>query len=275
MPEITFAGLRATYQVWGGAGEPIVLLHSGGSSGAQWANVAQSLLEKHVLVAPDLIGFGNTDPWPVQGALTHDLQADLTAAVIDRFGQKPVHVVGHSYGGGTAIRLAVRHSQLIRSLVFIEPIITALLHETNDPLYEKAMRVGRTFVQSVDNDVPEKGWEMFIDSRNGKGTWKRMSDRSRGRFLAQSHQTREGFLSNWNNKTTLAECRSVEAPTTIVCSEHAIPEDRRITEVLRSAIVASHYETIPGAGHMAPLTHPSEVADIIKRHVARAARNDL
>ena len=30
MPEITFAGLRATYQVWGGAGEPIVLLHSGG-----------------------------------------------------------------------------------------------------------------------------------------------------------------------------------------------------------------------------------------------------
>lgn len=274
MLEITFEGLRASYRLWGSGNETIILLHSGGSSSAQWEKIAEALPAGLSIIAPDLIGFGDTEPWPVPGALTHDLQADLTAAVIGAAGFKAVHVVGHSYGGGTAIRLAVRHPEMVRSLVFIEPIITALLRESNDPLYEKAMQIGRTFVQSVMDGAPERGWEVFIDSRNGNGTWARMSDRSKGRFLLQSQQTREGFISNWNNKTTLAECRAIHFPTTIVCSEFAIPEDRRLTEILRDAISGSRYETIAEAGHMAPLTHPEAVAENIKRHLACVARDN-
>jgi hypothetical protein len=111
------------------------------------------------------------------------------------------------------------------------------------------MVVGRAFVQSVDEGAPARGWEAFIDSRNGAGTWARMSDRSRGRFLAQSEQTRDGFISNWNNTTTLAECRTVRVPTSIVCSELAIPEDRRLTEILHEAIPVNRYLTTPAAGH--------------------------
>ena len=273
MSEITFEGLRASYRLWGSGKEAIVLLHSGGSSSAQWEKIADALPAEFSIIAPDLIGFGDTDPWPVTDALTHDLQSDLTAAIIGTAGYNWVHVVGHSYGGGTAIRLAVRHPELVRSLVLIEPIITSLLRESNDPLYEKAMQIGRTFVQSVKDGAPERGWEVFIDSRNGNGTWARMSERSKGRFLSQSQQTREGFISNWNNKTTLSECRAIKFPTTIVCSEFAIPEDRRLTEILRGAISGSRYVTIAEAGHMAPLTHPGAVAENIKRHLTRVAQD--
>lgn len=273
MPEIAFEGLRASYRMWGSGNETIVLLHSGGSSSAQWEKIAEAFPAGLSIIAPDLIGFGDSEPWPVRGELTHDLQADLTATVLSKEGKQRAHFVGHSYGGGTAMRLAVRYPAMVRSLVFIEPIISSLLRETNDPLYDRAIQIGRNFLQSVDNGVPERGWQAFIDSRNGEGTWTRMSDRSRARFLVQSEQTREAFISNSNNTTTLAECGQVSVPTTIVCSELAIPEDRRLTEILRDAISGSDYVTIAKAGHMAPLTHPGAVAENIRRHLARVAQD--
>jgi pimeloyl-ACP methyl ester carboxylesterase len=269
MPTFSFHGLHIAYRCWG-TGEPVVLLHSGGSSSSQWEKVAVALSPAYRLIAPDLIGFGESDRFPQRGGLTHDLQADMTAAVIGALGEAPVHLVGHSYGGGTAMRLIARHLPLVRSLVMIEPVLPALLREANDPLYEIAIEVGTAFVRCVDGNVPEKGWQIFIDSRNGDGTWSRMSDRSRSRFLAQSEQTRDGFISNWNNPTTLAECRKLNIPVTIVCSELARPEDRRLTEILHEAIPASRYEGIPEAGHMAPLTHPAAVVELVSKHIARA-----
>ena len=272
MYTLKFRGLTVSYEIWG-SGEPIILLHSGGSSSAQWEKSAAALAPAYELIAPDLFGFGNTDAWPERGGLTHDLQAVLVAAVLHTLGKAQTHVVGHSYGGGTAMRLIVRHPGLVRSLCLFEPILPALLEEAKDPLSEAAMEIGRTFVKSVDEGVPERGWEAFIDSRNGPGTWARMSERSRSRFVAQSQQTREGFISNWNNTTTLAECRAVQVPTTVACSESAIPVDRRLTELLHEAIAASRSISIPQAGHMAPLTHPEAVADIIGQHVAWAINN--
>jgi pimeloyl-ACP methyl ester carboxylesterase len=266
MPEILFQKLRANYKTWG-SGQPVLLLHSGGSSSAQWDKIAEAMASDYRLVAPDLLGFGATEAWPVCGGLTHDLQADLAAEVIKAERAGAVDVIGHSYGGGTAVRLALRHPELVRSLVLIEPIITRLLKEAGDPLYEVAIQVGKTFIECVDAGRPDLGWERFIDSRNTAGTWARMSDRSKARFLAQSIQTKEGFISNWNNRTTLAECQSIKVPTTVVCSELAIPEDRRLTEILRAAIPKCRYVTVAEAGHMSPLTHPVVVAGIIQRHV--------
>src|SRR5687767_13757777 len=126
MPEIAFKGLRAVYKTWG-SGRPVALLHSGGGSSAQWTKIAESLAPEHLLIAPDLLGFGATEAWPIRGGLTHDLQADLVVDVVSTVGTIPVDVVGHSYGGGTAVRLAVRYPEHVRSLVLIEPIITGLL----------------------------------------------------------------------------------------------------------------------------------------------------
>ena len=269
MPEIGFCGLRASYETWG-RGEAVVLLHSGGASSAQWTKIAELLQEKHGLVAPDLLGFGATEVWPVSGMLTHDLQADLVAEVIKHWDGGPADIVGHSYGGATAVRLKLRYPHLVRSLVLIEPIITRLLQEAGDPLYETAIQTGIFFIESFDRGWPEKGWERFIDSRNGAGTWAGMSDRSKARFVAQSAQTKEGFISNRNNTTTLADCRAIDVPTTIVCGARTTAEDRRVTEIMRDAVAGCRYELIADAAHMSPLTHPEKVAGIIQRHLESA-----
>src|SRR5262245_36465674 len=123
MAAFLFRGVRAFYQTWG-HGQPIMLLHSGGSSSAQWTKVAEQLSANHKMIAPDFLGFGATEAWPELGALTHDLQADLVAEVMRSEDIAVIDIVGHSYGGATAIRLLVGRPELARSLILIEPIVS-------------------------------------------------------------------------------------------------------------------------------------------------------
>jgi pimeloyl-ACP methyl ester carboxylesterase len=267
---LDFRGLRAAYRTWG-QGAPLVLLHGGGASSALWTKVAETLGDDRRLIAPDLLGCGETASWPERDVLTHDLQAELVAHVLGEAGAGMTDVVGHSYGGATAVRLAINRPDRVRSLVLIEPILTCLLREAHDPSYEESVRVNKFFVASVDADRPEDAWREFLDARNGVGTWDRLSGRRRQEFLAQSVPAREASLSNLNNRTTLAECAALRVPLTIVCGAATTPADRRTSEVLRDAASGAHYKIIVGAGHMSPLSHPQEIARLVRGHLARTA----
>lgn len=268
MGEIAFKGLRARYRTWG-EGRPLLLLHSGGSSSEQWARFAEAAPARWRMIAPDLIGFGGTEPWPRAGTLSHDLQALLVAEIIGATGDAPVDIVGHSYGGATALRLAIDCPRTVRSLVLIEPVVTCLLGEVGDPLFAESRVIASTFIASTERGRPEIGWEAFIDSRNGAGTWARLSDRRRQQFLAQTAQTRDAFLSNLNNRTTLTECAGLALPATMVTGSETTACDRRTTEVAGAALRTAVHIAIPGAGHMSPLTHPEAVVRIVRDHLRR------
>src|SRR5882757_74052 len=47
-----------------GTGAPVLLLHGSASSAAMWTPVIDALKHRFRLLAPDLIGYGRTDPWP-------------------------------------------------------------------------------------------------------------------------------------------------------------------------------------------------------------------
>lgn len=87
----------------------VLALHGWGRSGADFARV----LEGTDALAVHLPGFGSTPPPPeVWGSVEY---ADHLAAALA--GSGPYVVVGHSFGGRVAVRLAVRHPELVRSLV--------------------------------------------------------------------------------------------------------------------------------------------------------------
>jgi lipase len=269
VPGFAFHDITAHCEIWG-SGRPLVCLHAGGSAGAQWKRVAAFLQDDRRLIAPDLIGFGRTPPWPHGDPLSHDLQADLVAALIASTATAAVDVVGHSYDGATAVRLVLRRPELVRSLVLIEPVLTPLLRDTEPTLFEEYRRVAQGFLERATAGPSEAAWALFLDYRNGPGTWERMSDESRGRFLAQTAQTADGFRSNLANPTTLADCRSIGMPTTLLCGDRTTAPDRRVTELLRDAIPGSRQVVIDGAGHMSPITHPEAVASHVRDHLERS-----
>jgi pimeloyl-ACP methyl ester carboxylesterase len=84
----------------------VIALHCSGSSGRQWRRLAETLGGQYAVVAPDLFGSGSNGHW--SGERSFKL-ADEAAPVIDIIDacQAPVHLVGHSYGGAVALRVAL------------------------------------------------------------------------------------------------------------------------------------------------------------------------
>jgi pimeloyl-ACP methyl ester carboxylesterase len=103
-----------------GSGDPIVLIHGAGTSGAIWGRVIAGLAESRRVVAPDLPGYGSSPP------IGHGFEfadvADRVAVGLRKAGVKPPYdLVGHSLGGALALTLAARHPDRIRRLVLVAP----------------------------------------------------------------------------------------------------------------------------------------------------------
>ncbi len=99
-----------------GTGPVVVLVHGQPGAGADWEVLASLLADDHRVLAPDRPGWGS-DRRPAMGiaANADALEAALGAAAV----QGAVTVVGHSFGGGVALELALRHPDRVGALVLI------------------------------------------------------------------------------------------------------------------------------------------------------------
>ncbi|AQW56289.1 alpha/beta fold hydrolase [Stenotrophomonas sp. NPDC087984] len=103
-------------------GEPVVFVHGNVSSAAFWHTTLPLLPDRYRPIAPDLRGFGGTDPLPIdatRGLRDHvdDLAALLAALGIDR-----THLVGWSMGGGVGLQYLCDHPAAVRSLTLVNPV---------------------------------------------------------------------------------------------------------------------------------------------------------
>lgn len=102
---LSLDGVRVHY-VDEGHGSPVVLIHGFASSLETWTAVIPELVRHgHRVIALDLRGFGWTDRPP--GDYSSEAQARLVLALMDRLGVERAAIVGHSYGAGVALRLAL------------------------------------------------------------------------------------------------------------------------------------------------------------------------
>ncbi len=267
MPQITVNSKSISY-FERGAQVPVVFLHAGSGSGRQWNKIAEKLEDRFRVIAPDLWGFGSTDPWDGDNELTHDDQARLVDEVVNAVVGNPVHLVGHSNGGATAIRYALMRSENVLSLTLIEPILMPLLERTNQiVLFEEYDSVASGFIEAAARGEPEVGWKRFLNYRNGEGTWERLSEEAKRRFLATTKNTIAGYKSNLGNPTTLEDLRRLGPPTLVICGSKTTLPDRKVSEIVRDHIPQCRYEVVQDAEHMSPVTHPNEVAKLIAEHL--------
>ncbi|MGD8808368.1 MAG: alpha/beta hydrolase [Gammaproteobacteria bacterium] len=280
MPHFQIQELDAHYTETG-RGEPLVLLHAGGTSAAHWRKMTPLLQNRFRVVAPDLIGFGETSSWHGARDLTHDDQADLVRDLLNGAIGCPVHLVGHSYGGAVAVRFGLRFPKMVKSMVLIEPVLSPLLPQVGEhALFEAERKLATAFIEDAEAGRSVSAWRRFIDHHNGDGTWESLSGNARYRFLGMTRETADAYRSNLNNATTLDDLHDLDVPTMVVCGARTSETYRRICAVLRAHLPRCIALTLDDAPHMSPLTHPSQVADAIMRHVdavypsARPERRD-
>lgn len=105
-----------------GAGDPVVLLHGSGGGLDSWAAVAQRLAGSYELWMPARRGYGPSDVPPRRKSFNDEV-ADLVA-VMDVV-ERPVHLVGASYGATVALHTAAAEPDRLRSLAVFEPPLFA------------------------------------------------------------------------------------------------------------------------------------------------------
>jgi pimeloyl-ACP methyl ester carboxylesterase len=93
-----------------GRGDPVLLLHGLGTSGYSWRHVAPELAKTHRVIALDLKGFGASDK-PDDGRYSVRDQAAVVKAFIEQENLRNLTVVGHSFGGGVALALALSFAE--------------------------------------------------------------------------------------------------------------------------------------------------------------------
>ena len=99
-----------------GNGKPIMILNGIMMSTASWNTFVNSMTANNTLVRIDFLDQGNSTKLHGQ-EYTHDLQAEITHALIEHLNLKELTICGVSYGGEVAIRIAVQYPNDVDRLV--------------------------------------------------------------------------------------------------------------------------------------------------------------
>lgn len=122
-----------------GPGLPHLLLHGLGASALSWVDVAGPIAERGPVIAPDLTGFGLSEP-PVGHRVTVDSAVRDVVTLLDHLGHDQVVLHGNSLGGYLAALVAARHPDRVAGLVLASPAMPVRPHRAWPP--PKAILLG-------------------------------------------------------------------------------------------------------------------------------------
>ena len=113
-------GIKTNY-LEAGKGDPVVLIHGSGpgvTSYANWRLVLPALAENFRVVAPDMVGFGFSER-PANIDYGVQTWADQVVGLMDTLELPTAHLVGNSFGGAIALRIAAQHPDRVGKLVLM------------------------------------------------------------------------------------------------------------------------------------------------------------
>lgn len=256
-----------------GAGPSLVFVHGGATTHKYWDGVVRHLSDNYHIVTPDLFGCGSTSTWQGHDSLTHDKEAELIRAVVDAL-DRPVHLIGHSYGAAVCLRMALASGDNVQSMMLIEPPIYRLLDQADETeLYDEISLFRAEFTEMATEGRRSAAMKLLVDRFNGVGAWERMSDRAHESLLEVVESLVVGFGANAENPTTLEDCKSVTTRTLLVWGHQTGGPEKMMVNLLAEALPKNRSVGIPGAGHQSPLTHPKQVASLIADHTIGSQPN--
>ena len=112
----TIHGYRRAFRI-AGSGPALLLIHGIGDNSTTWATVQPRLAQRFTVIAPDLLGHGQSDKPRADysvAAYANGMRDLLGVLDIEK-----VTVVGHSLGGGVAMQFAYQFPQLVDRLILV------------------------------------------------------------------------------------------------------------------------------------------------------------
>lgn len=258
---------------------PVMALHSSASSGGQWKALARSLAWERPVLTPDLPGYGNASeaaPLMRPADLACEAEWLLRSAGLPA---GPFHLVGHSYGGAVAMKLALLAPRRVRSLTLIEPVLFHLLSPPVAPaMWDCERRLHRDIVGLRDRvrgavaaGWPAHGMAAFVDFWSGADNWQRLDTAKRQNLALQAKSVLRNFEAAFAETWPIDDVGRLGLPLQIVFGDGSPAVTRRLCDLLVEAAGAGGNRVtttrIFGGGHMAPITHAAAVNTAIVHHL--------
>ena len=253
--------------------KPCVLaLHCSLGSGRQWAKLTEQLGNDYQVIAPDISGYGNN-----RGSIIQPMTlAEEVALLSDRISRAegPLHLVGHSYGGAIAFKIATQSSfaSRVRSLTLIEPVLPTLLRESQADrrLHDLFAQFANGLYVDLWNGLFMEAIDKFISYWNGSGPGERLSPEARLRMIETAEKLAFDFTAVLAEENVTAAAAAIRVPTLLFSGGLSPYLTQRIVWRLGSVIVGADARHLPAAGHMLPVSHAKLINQEIVRHISRA-----
>ncbi|MGE5731465.1 MAG: alpha/beta fold hydrolase [Gemmatimonas sp.] len=249
----------------------IICLHASGGSGGQWKTLASLMQHEFRVLTPDLYGHGAAPAW--QGAPDEIAAADAerVACLADDAGGG-VHLVGHSYGGAIALRVALLRPASVASVAVYEPVPMRILFDYNPrhrPAAEVA-EVARDVRRALNGEDLEGAARRFVDYWSGAGHWAQMAPEHRVSAAGRMTVIDAHFGSLIRDAIALHDYANIRCPVRYLTGRRTRASARRMAELLKRALPHVGSITLDGMGHLGPVTH----ADGVAREIARFIRSE-
>ena len=266
MPQDIRGGVP-THWIRAGAGpRQALLIHCSLGHAGGWARMVAGLDDVISAIAYDLPGHGRSADWDG----ISDIQAVSTAMAVDLLeheGQGPADIIGHSFGGTVAIRLAVERPDLVRSLVLIEPVFFAVAVQDQPALQvqdDAHMRAYRKALQAGDRIAAAKAFTSIWG--DGRG-WDSMPAAQQNALAARIHLIEAGAPAIYGDCAGIlsgGKLSGITCPVLLIRGGDSPAAIAAINDGMARRIPQAKQVAIAGAGHMAPITHPTEVAQSVR-----------
>jgi pimeloyl-ACP methyl ester carboxylesterase len=248
----------------GSSGPAVMLIHSSVSGARQWRRLMDDLKDRYRVRAVNLYGYGKTPPWPPETPQSLDDQARLVEAALPADADH-IHLVGHSFGGSVAMKVAARQRHRVATLVLLEANPFFLLAQAGCiDAFAEAMELRDCIKHFGAVGEWMAAAERFADYWTGDGTWRDMTSERRTAFAEALKPNFHEWDAVLNERTSLDDWTTQLPPATLlVCDPGTVRPIRELNALLRSARPDLAYQEVPGAGHMAPLTRPDMINPLV------------
>ena len=127
------APVRLFYEIEG-KGAPVMLIHGFGASTFTWRHIAPALAKTHEVIAVDLKGFGQSDK-PLDARYSIGDQSDLIKQLILDLNLRNLTLVGHSFGGGVALMLALDDDPELKGRIAKLVLLDTIAYPQDIPVF--------------------------------------------------------------------------------------------------------------------------------------------
>ena len=249
-----------------GEGDPLVLVHGIPTSSFLWRHMIKDLSAYGRVIAPDLPGFGFSDP-PQNGDYSISNYARLLESFLETLSLEPATLICHDYGGPIVITYAMKNPDKYKKLI----ILDTFLHDDLPPMplsmkIDKVWPFGEIFMGLGGESIARTGLEDGVVDKAliteeivkryylPQGTPEKLNKAMLGTLRAEYKKDLALIEKNIGN---------IEKPTLIIWGDKDRFLPLYLGQRIQQDIRGSKLEVIPNCGHFLQEEKPETVTKII------------